>query len=89
MRGWLSDIKLTLVSENELLMSTNTLLERLDTGGPEAGGTEPSRPFDIKDYQATLQDASNAILQLDGLIRAVDQMGLENTLPKILTAIKK
>jgi hypothetical protein len=86
MRGLLTDLKLTLVSGNELLMSTNDLLERLDVGRSEAGGAAPSSPFDIKDYQATLKEASTTIVQIQDLLKTVDQMGLEKVIPLITEA---
>jgi hypothetical protein len=88
-RGLLTELKMTLVSGNELLVSTNALLAHLNVGQAEGGETALSRPFDIKDYQATLQEASTAIVKLDGLVKTIDQMGLENKLPTIITAIEK
>ena len=86
MHGLLTDLKLTLVSGNELLISTNDLLERLDVGRPEADGAAPSSPFDIKDYQATLKEASTTILQIQDLLKTVDQMDLEKVIPLITEA---
>jgi hypothetical protein len=88
-RGLLTELKLTLVSGNDLLNSTHSMLEHLNAGQREGGVTEPSRPFDIKDYQATLQEASTAIAKLDELVHTIDQMGLEKTLPMIITTIEK
>jgi len=87
--GLLTDLKLTLVSGNDLLISSNAILDRLNFGQREGDATEPSKPFDIKDYQATLQGASTAIVRLHELVKTIDQMGLENRLPVITKAIDK
>jgi len=89
MRGLLTDLKQTLNSGNDLLTSANTLVERLNLGQADTETTTPSKPFDIKDYQTTLVEASSVIQQLHGLVRTVDQMGLEKTLPQIIKAIEQ
>jgi hypothetical protein len=88
-RGLLTDLKLMLASGNDLLTSTNATLDRLNFGQGEMGAAEPSRPFDIRDYQAALQEASRALLTLHELVKTIDQMGLENRLPAITKAIDK
>ena len=88
-RGLLTDLKLMLASGNDLLISTNATLDRLNLGQREVGTTEPSKPFYIKDYQATLQEASRAIVTLHELVKTIDQLGLENNLPAITNAIEK
>jgi hypothetical protein len=88
-RGLLTDLKLMLASGNDLLTSTNATLDRLNFGQGEMGSAEPSRPFDIRDYQAALQEASRALLTLHELVKTIDQMGLENRLPAITKAIDK
>jgi alanyl-tRNA synthetase len=60
-RGLLTELKLMLASGKDLLISTNAILDRLNIGQREVGATEPSTPFDIKDYQATLQEASRPL----------------------------
>jgi hypothetical protein len=87
--GLLTELKLTLVSGHDLLMSTNLILDRLNIGQREVGVTEPSKPFDIKDYQATLKEASTTIGRLHELVKTIDQMGLENKLPALTKAIEK
>lgn len=93
MRGLLTDLKQTLAAGNNVLMSTNTLVERLNLGQTDSGTTTPSEPFNIKDYQATLAEASSVIVQLDGLVRTVDQWmlspGWEKALPGIIQALEK
>jgi hypothetical protein len=93
MRGLLTDLKQTLAAGNNVLTSTNTLVERLNLGQTDSGSATPSEPFDIKDYQATLAEASGVIVQLDGLVRTVDQWmlspGWEKALPGIVRALEK
>jgi hypothetical protein len=90
-RGLMTDLRQTLVSGNELVTSANTLAERLNLGPSEATSATSSEPFDIKDYQATMMEASNIILQLDNLIKTVDQLmlspGWEQSIPRIIEAI--
>lgn len=50
-RGVLTELRQTLLSGNDLLVSTDSLLEKLDVGTPSEA---PSRPFDIKDYRDTV-----------------------------------
>jgi uncharacterized membrane protein len=85
MRGLLTDLKETLTAGNDVLTVTNTLVERLNLGG----ATTPSEPFDIKDYQATLGEASNVIRQLKGLIETVDKTGWEQSLPQVIKVIEQ
>ena len=88
-RGLLTDLKQTLAAGNEALVLTNTLVERLNLGRNDGGAADPSKPFDIKDYQATLQEASGTISQIHDLVRTLDQMGLEKTLPLISSAFER
>ena len=87
MRGLLTDLKLTLKSGNDLLTSTNTLVERLNLGQAGSDSAAPSKPFDINEYKATLQEASNTIMHLHGMVKHIDQMGLDESLPRILNMI--
>ena len=87
--GLLTDLKFTLESGNEVLTTTLVILERLNLGQDSGGSTSPSEPFDIKDYQATLQEASSTISQIHDLVKTIDQMGLERTLPHLISALEK
>jgi hypothetical protein len=89
--GLLAELRQTLAVANELVTSTNTLAGRF---GIEAGAAEketPSEPFDIKDYQATLVDASKVIQQTDALVKTVDHFLLspewEKSLPRFIEAL--
>ncbi len=89
----MTDLRQTLVAGNELLTSAKILTERLNLSASEASNGVTSKPFDIKDYQATLTDASTVIKQLDGLVKTVEQLmispGWENSLPRIIEAIEQ
>ena len=89
LRGLLTDLKVTLESGNEVLMSTNVILERLKLGQAQADTGIPARPFDILEYQATLQEASGTVSQIHDLVKTLDQMGLDKALPLIVSAFEK
>ncbi len=86
-RGLMTDMLQTLESGNKLLTSANALAEHLNLGSNAATPKTSSEPFKIKDYQATLMEASTVIKELDGLVKTVDQLmvspGWENSLPRI------
>lgn len=86
-KALIAELRQTLAVGNELVTSSNTLVARL---GFEEGDTS-SEPFDIKEYQTTLTEASKMIQQADGLIKTVDQLmlspGWENSLPRIIEAL--
>ena len=87
-RGVLTDLRQTLSSGNELLVTTNSLLTKLDVGTPS---DMTSEPFDIKDYRATVVEVSNTARELTTLVNSTNQLiataGLENLLPQIVEAI--
>ncbi len=88
-KGVLTELRQTLVVSNDLMTSTNTLAARLKLGEGEA----LSEPFDIKDYQATLVEASKVIGQAAVLVKTMDQFllspGLEKGLPRIIDAMEQ
>lgn len=91
MTGLITELRQTLAVANELMTSTSTLAGRF---GIQEGGTAketPSEPFDIKDYQATLVEASNVIQQTDTLVKTVDHFLLspewEKNLPRFIEAL--
>jgi hypothetical protein len=88
MRGLLEELRQTLLVGNDMLQSVNTLTQTLDLGPKETQAGETTRPFEIKDYQATLKEASTTIGQLHDMLKTVDQMGLEKTLPQIVRAVE-
>jgi len=85
-RGLLTELKLTLVSGNDLLISTNAILDRLNFGQCEVGATEPSTPYDIKDYQATLHEASRAMAMLHELVKTIDRVN-RDAIAKLLLPV--
>ena len=88
MRGLLSAIQLTLAEGNKLIGSADSLVKSLNLQPSAAKSAAPSKPFDINDYQATLKEASNTLYHLKGLVKLVNQMGLEKTLPHIVKAVE-
>jgi hypothetical protein len=88
MRGLLSAVQLTFAEGNKLVGSVDSLVKSLNLQPSEAKPAAPAKPFDIKDYQATLKEASNTMYHLKGLVRIVDQMGIEKTLPQIVKAVE-
>ncbi|CAB5159405.1 hypothetical protein D3OALGA1CA_4948 [Olavius algarvensis associated proteobacterium Delta 3] len=85
-RGLLTDLKQTLDAGNDVLTSTNTLVARFNILQEETSTADPSVSYDIRDYRAALQEATQTITQLHGLVKTFDQMGLEKTLPLIVAA---
>ena len=66
-----------------MLLTANTLSEKFNVGQP---ATEPddSEPFDIKDYQETIAEATGLIESTNRLVQTV---GLEALLPQLVSAI--
>jgi len=87
-KALLSDIRLTLSEGNKLIGSADSLMTHLNLQPGEESSTSASEPFDIKDYQATLQEATNTVMQLNTLVNTIDKMGLEKTLPQITLAVQ-
>jgi hypothetical protein len=74
MRGLLTELRQTLTAGSELVTSANTLAERLDLGHSETDAASSSEPFNIKDYQATLVEASSAIQKMDVLTKTIEHL---------------
>jgi hypothetical protein len=83
-RPLLGDLNQTLTTANDLVTSANSLTDKLGMGQPKEPAAEPSKPFDIKEYQETMVQASTVIGQADGLLRTMEQVvsspGWETTL---------
>lgn len=73
-RPLLADLDQTLTTGNNLVTSLNSLTDKLGMGQPKEPASAPSEPFDIKDYQETMVQASNIIAQVDGLLRTMEQV---------------
>lgn len=84
--GLLAELRLTLSEGNKLIDSTDVLVKGLNLvpGGQTADTT--AGHFDIKDYQATLKATLDTIILLHGLVKTIDQMGLEKMVPQIVNA---
>lgn len=90
----LKELRRTLETGNELVTSTNALVDRLIVGQLISGeDSSPAEPFNIKDYQATLAEASKTIQLLERLIKSFDQVmlsqGWEQTLPRIVESLDR
>ncbi|MBW2492151.1 MAG: hypothetical protein JRE65_13500 [Deltaproteobacteria bacterium] len=87
----LTELRQTFVVANELMASSNTLAGRFGMQEEKAAKETPSEPFDIKDYQATLVEASKVIQQTDALVKTVDHFLLspewEKSLPRFIEAL--
>jgi hypothetical protein len=73
-RGLLTELRQTLTAGSALVKSANTLAERLDMGNDGTDAASASEPFNIKDYQATLVEASSVIQKMDGLIKTIEPL---------------
>jgi hypothetical protein len=93
MRGVLTELRQTLEAANDLTVSADTLVAKLDLGAPtgDDSSAEPAKPFDIDDYRATLVEAGAAIRELDNLLgsaqRLLDSPGGSQLLPQLLGSI--
>lgn len=87
-RGLLEELRQTLLVGNDILLSVNTLTQTLDLGPKETQSDATAKPFEIKDYQATLKEASITIRQLHEMLKTVNQMGLEKALPQIVSVVE-
>jgi len=88
MRGLLGELRQTLLVGSDLLLSVNTLTQTLDLGPKKTQADATAKPFEIKDYQATLKEASITIRQLNEMLKTVNQMGLDKALPQIVRAVE-
>jgi elongation factor P hydroxylase len=91
MTGLMTQLRQTISAANELVTSTNTLAGRFAIEAGAAVKETPSEPFDIKDYQATLVEASKVIQQTDTLVKTIDNFLLspdwEKSLPRFIEAL--
>jgi len=91
-KGLVSELRLTLAEGNNLLQSATTLTGQinLDLSKPAEKPVD-SKPFDIKDYQATVAEVSNTVEKLTTLVQTTNQLvgsvGLEELLPELVKAI--
>ncbi len=87
-RSVLTELRQTLSSGNELMLTTNTLLEKFNIA---TTSDIPSEPFDINDYRATIVEVANASREINTMVNSINQLiasdGLEQLLPKIVKAV--
>lgn len=80
-KGLLSDLKQTLETGNELIVSANTLM------------AHQAKPFDIGDYQKTLVELSNSAQELTKLATSVERIsnnvGMDQLIPQVVKAMDK
>jgi hypothetical protein len=92
-RPLLGDLNQTLTTANNLVTSANSLTDKLGMGQPKEPAKEPSEPFDIKDYQETMVQASSIIEQVDGLLRTMEEVvsspGWEKTLTVFMNSVDR
>ena len=88
--GMLAELRQTLLSGNDLLLSTSLLLEKFDGGTPSE---TPARPFDINDYRDTVAEVSNTAQEFTKLVDSINQLltsnGFDHSLPKIVNTVNQ
>ena len=88
-RSLLADLRQTFASGNEFVGSVNALATQFKSDTP----SEPSRPFDIRDYQMTLAELSNSAQELTKLAasleRVSDKVGADMLIPQIVNALDR
>ena len=70
-RGVLSELRQTLSSGNDLLATTNLLLEKFEDDTPS---DDPPRPFDIKEYRDMVAEVSHTAQELNTLVNSTNQL---------------
>ena len=80
-KGLLSDLRQTLETGNELIVSTNTLM------------AYQAKPFDIGDYQKTLVELSNSAQELTELVTSIERISsnidVDKLIPQVLKVMDK
>ena len=81
--GLVTELRKTIEGTNTLLLTADALAEKYDTGEPPAEAKD-EKPFDIKEYQATIAEVTNLVESTNRLVAAV---GIEELLPQVVKAI--
>ena len=79
------ELRKTIEGGNNLLLTVDKLADKSDVGESSAEPKD-SEPFDIKDYQDTIVDATTFVKATNQL---VDTVGLENLLPELISTIDR
>lgn len=88
-RGLLSELRTTLAESNKVMVSADALVKGLNLQPPEGqAAAPPGKPFDILEYQATLREATQTIVQVNEVMKTLDKMGLKSMLPQIIVALE-
>lgn len=82
-KGVLSELRQTLAEGNNLMVSVNTLTDKLDLGAP----SEPAEPFDIKDYRDTMVALAGAADGLNALVGSTNELVKAPGLDKFLSRL--
>ncbi len=82
-KGVLSELRQTLAEGNNLMVSVNTLTDKLDLGAP----AEPAEPFDIKDYRDTMVALAGAADGLNALVGSTNELVKAPGLDKFLSRL--
>jgi hypothetical protein len=80
-----TELRKAIEGGNNLLLTANTLTEKFNVGQPSPEPKD-SKPFDIKDYQATIAEVTTLVESTNRLVTSV---GLEELLPQLISAIDR
>ena len=81
--GLVTELRKAIDGGNHLLLTANTLAEKFNIGEVSADPSD-SKPFDIKEYQDTIAEATALV---ESTNRLAGTVGLEQLLPQLLKAI--
>jgi hypothetical protein len=90
--GVLTELRHTLTEANTLVLSVDTLAERVGVGDPPPPG-EPAEPFVIEDYRQTIVDTGVVVDKANGLVLSITEMlnspGADRLVPSLVEAINE
>ena len=81
--GLVTELRKAIDGGNHLLLTANTLAEKFNIGEVSADPSD-SKPFDIKEYQDTIAEATALV---ESTNRLAGTVGLEQLLPQLVKAI--
>ena len=81
--GLVIELRKAIEGGNTLLMTANTLAEKFNIGEPSPDPSD-SKPFDIKEYQDTIAEATALV---ESTNRLAGTVGLEQLVPQLVKAI--
>jgi hypothetical protein len=80
-----AELRQLVEGSNTLLLTTNTLAEKFNVGGPSDKPGD-SKPFDIKEYQDTIAEVTTLVESTNKLVATA---GLETLIPQLIHAIDR